>query len=440
MLLIAAPAVAGEHPPPEKRYKQVAPEAPAPAPNPGASAGVEFRSTARPLRTLAHENSLILLGDVVRTEPFDEDRLHVFHVRVLRTLRGAAATPEISVVDIRGESQRPPLLVDGEHVVLFLRPSPKLSYLSQQLGDGPLFDLPGRRDAVVPIAHDDDADIVTAIVQNASNEVLKDEALVAAQRELARRELASSSARLIQDALVELAAMPGWPPLTGEEVAAFKSMLADKTVPPGIRAEGVRLLGARKAVDGLSAVMSALIDTPDLLDAVLLTREKLGAPATREELAARLQDKSADIRSAAVRALAASGDPTALSAVGRIATDDADSGVRVAAIDALGATGSQAAVPLVAPTFDNDDRNQRQHAGRALLALGGDAADQSFIDMALKGKSSETQRYAALLLVVARGKDHPAVKRLLSLNPNNDVRAVIEDGIKFRHMHEHEGP
>ena len=73
-----------------------------------------------------------------------------------------------------------------------------------------------------------------------------------------------------------------------------------------------------------------------------------------------------------------------------------------------------------------------------MLALGGDAADQSFIDLALRGKSVDTQRYAALLLVVLRGRDSPAVRRLLASQPNAEVRDVIEHGLQFQHMHEHE--
>ena len=400
--------------------------------------GADVRTTARPLRQLAKDATLVVVADVVRTEPYDEDRLHVYRLRVLRTLRGTPGVGDLGVVDVRGDSHRPAVMIDGEHLVAFLRPAARLTYLTQHLGDAPNYELLGRRDAVVPIAHDEDAELTAAIVQTALDDALTEDAAIAARRDLARRALGSSSPRLLQDALTEFAALPGWPPLTDNEVVALRAPLQNHTLPPVVRVELLRLLATRKATQTLSAVTSAETETPELLEAVLAARVAMGAPANAEEIARYLESEQPGVRMAAARALALQGDATAVATVGRLATTDRDTAVRAAAIDALGATGSSSAVPIVAQTFDGEDRDIRQHAGRALLALGGDAADQSFIDLALRGKSVDTQRYAALLLVVLRGRDSPAVRRLLASQPNAEVRDVIEHGLQFQHMHEHE--
>src|SRR5262249_42724994 len=79
-------------------------------------------SGARPLRLLAAEASAVVLADVVRTEPFDEDRLHLIRLRVARVLGGRLDDLEPGVAEIRGASKRPPVLADGERVVVLLRP------------------------------------------------------------------------------------------------------------------------------------------------------------------------------------------------------------------------------------------------------------------------------------------------------------------------------
>lgn len=443
VLLAVAPAVA--HGPVEKQYKKELPPGmvmpPAVPAQPDATrAGVEFRATVRPLRQLGAEATLVVVADVVRTESFDDGRLQVYRLRVGWTLGGTAPGPDVGVVDIRGDSKRPPVLVDGEHVVAFLHAAAKLSYLSAQLGDQSVYELAARREAVVPVTVERDADVVAAILDARAVTAVDDDAGRAKRRELAGQALASRSPRLLLDALVEFDALPGWPPLTDVEVAAFGAILRDRTVPAPLRVQLLGLIGEHKATQALSAVLAAETDSNDVLDAVLGARVALGSPASREEMAGYLKSADPGVRSAAARALAALKDPAMLPEVGRLATADADPGVRLAAVDALGTTGLPAAVPIVAQTFDGDDRELRQHAGRALIALGGPAMEHSLVDLALKGKSTDTQRYAALLLVVLRGRDSAAVRDLLAGSPSADVRAVIEQPLEFQHMHKHDGP
>jgi len=76
-----------------------------------------------------------------------------------------------------------------------------------------------------------------------------------------------------------------------------------------------------------------------------------------------------------------------------------------------------------------------QASARALLEL--DEADGSaaLTTLALQGGSADVRRYAALLLVVTRGRESSAVRQLLTRNPDAGVRHVIEHGIEMRDVH-----
>jgi len=50
----------------------------------------------------------------------------------------------------------------------------------------------------------------------------------------------------------------------------------------------------------------------------------------------------------------------------------------------------------------------------------------------LKGASSETRTYAALLLIASRGPNDPAVRRIADSNPSPEVRYLLEHGLEFR--------
>jgi HEAT repeat protein len=174
---------------------------------------------------------------------------------------------------------------------------------------------------------------------------------------------------------------------------------------------------------------------PAVLDALLTARARLGAPAVREELARWLDSADPGLRAAAIRALARLDDPQALAEVGRVASTDADLKVREAAVEALGASGRADALPIVSRTFDSPEREIRQASARAVLAIGGQAADDALVDLALRGGSVETRTYATLLLITSRGRQAESVRRIAASNPSPEVRALLEHGLQFQHQH-----
>jgi HEAT repeat protein len=390
---------------------------------------------SRPLRLLAAGASAVIAADVARSESYDEDRLRVHRLHVERVLRGRLDDVEAGVVEIRGTSRRPPLLTEGEHGVFLLHLAPSASYVDQQLGAGAWFAVVGGRDGVIPV--DSDAELATVERILDAGAALEPPDDKAGRRRLAFDELASGNARLVADALVELRALPEIGGLADDERKALTKVFTDVRVPATVRIGLMQLLGEKKVADALPALTAATADTPDVLDAILAARTALGSPPTRAEIVKYLDSQVPGIRAAAVRALARLDDPAALDQVGFYATSDREVAVRHAAIEALGASGRPAAVPILTRTFESAERDIKQTSARALLQIGGPAADNALVDLALHGGSTETQTYAALLLLMSRGREDPAVRRLATSNPSPEVRALLEHGLEFNHTHLH---
>jgi HEAT repeat protein len=394
----------------------------------------------RTLSELVTESTQVADGVVELTQSLDDDRLRVYHVRVVRTLRGTAAT-SAAIIDMRGATTRPGLLADGTRAVVLLRPAPRLSYLAQHLpGGDELSTLVGGRDGIIPVANDEEVRIAEKTLAEAARIAgLGDEAeRTAARRALAVSELESGHPRLAADALVQLRRLDDLTALADGEQRAIEHVLASRAIPAATRLGLVRLIGERRWTDALPALRAAVIDAPELLDALLVARARLGAPPDKGELEPYLHSADPVVRAAAVRALAALPEP-ALGELGRFATGDADVDVRVAAIEALGASAQPAAVPTLSRTFEEPRREVRQASGRALLAIGGPAASDAFVNLALRGGDADTRKYAAVLLLVSSGRDSPAVQRLMASNPSGEVRHVVEHGLEWQHSHQHDG-
>jgi HEAT repeat protein len=247
--------------------------------------------------------------------------------------------------------------------------------------------------------------------------------------------LVADQPRLVADGLLELRRLPSGLTLTSEELTALGRVLRNRAIPPPTRIGIIRLLGQRHWNGALTALESVDVDQPDVLAALLHARADLGAPATRRDLAPYLTSKDPPVQAAAVAALARTDEPGALDELGRWATADGDPTVRESAITALGRSKSAAAAPYLRQTFASPDRALMQASARALLELDEATGNAAFTELALHGGSSSVRRYAALLLLTTRGREHPAVQQLLARNPDAEVRHVIEHGFEMRDVH-----
>jgi HEAT repeat protein len=405
----------------------------APAP---AAPGAKPTTGVIPLRMLAADSVLVVDGVVGTIDTFDAERLDVYRVRPQKTLRGSTDAAELAVVEMRNSTEVPAWLAGGDRAVLLLREAPPLSYLAQQLPTGTYYAPTGGRDGIVRVTSDAERETVAAVLaEGARIATLTDETENrTARRALAFRELGSDQPRLAGDAQLELRLLDPLKELTHDEIAALEHALASKNVRPATRVGLVQLIAQRGLTEALPAVKATLVDEPEVLDAVLAARVRLGAPAGRGELTGYLTSKDPKMRSSAVRALAGLPEP-ALGDIGHYATSDPDTGVRVAAIEALGSTQKAGALPTLSETFGTSQREIRQASGRAILAIGGDAASDALINLALHGADSQTQTYAAVLLLVSHGRDSPPVQRLLDSRPSPEVVDVVQKGLHWQHAH-----
>jgi len=412
--------------------------APAPTITPGAVASTRVTG-GKTLRELVPQSTAVVLGFVSRTEGYDGDKLRLHRVRVSRTLRGSGVEPEIGVVEVRGSSERPALVHEGMHVVLLLRPTGALSYLDEHLPDGTSYwSVAGEREGVMLAATDAEVEVVADLVERAAEAaVLAGAEATAARRTLAFDELRTRNERLVADGVLELERLPELETLQPEELDAVSAALRDTTLPARTRVRIVGLIAERELDEALPALMTAALDHPELLAAVLDTRARLGAPVPPEELRASLKSDDPAIRRAALTALGAGGDPEAIPELAKFALGDTDTEVRAAAVQALGRTKSPKALPTLAQTFAETDRELKQRSAQALLAIEGPEADATLVELALEGSSPEVRRHAALLLMVSRGPEHAAVRQLAARNQDPQVKALLHDGLRFHHQHDH---
>jgi HEAT repeats len=411
-----------------------APAAPASAP---VSGGAVATTGVRPLGQLAAEATAIVLATVSRSETYDEGRLRLHRLRVERVIRGRLEEPEPGIVDILGDPSRPPLVGEGERAVFLLRPQPPLSYLDQQLPAAPRFATVAARDGILPVGSEAEVDAIErALAQCAAIASIEDDAAGrAARRKLAFFELGTTSPRLAADAVVELGLLTDLAPVTPDEITAIGRTLRDPRVDARTRIGLMELLANRGLREALPALAGAEAESPAVLDALLAAKTKLGAPPTRADLRPYLDEKDPALRAVAVRALARLDDPDALADVGRAATSDADVSVRTAAVDALGKTKKPAAVPILRQTFGAPEPAVRQASARALADFGDPAADNALVDLALKGENTDVQTYAAIVLVVSRGRDSEPVRRLEQSNPSPAVRDLLTHGLRILDKH-----
>jgi len=412
--------------------------APTPTIKPGAVASTRVTG-GKTLRELVPQSTAVVLGFVSRTEGYDDDKLRLHRVRVARTLRGDGVDAEIGVVEVRGSSERPELVHEGMNVVLLLRPTGSLSYLDEHLPEGTSYwSVAGEREGVILTANDAEVDVVADIVGRAAEAAVLDGAeATAARRTLAFDEIRTRNARLVADGVLELERLPEFAALQPEELDAFTTALRDTALPPRTRVGIVGLIAERKLTEAVPALLSASLDHPELLAAVLDTRARLGAPVPPEELRANLKSDDPAIRMAALTALGAGGDPEAIPELSKFALGDTDTEVRAAAVQALGRTKSPKALPTLAQTFAETDRELKQRSAQALLAIEGPEADHTLVELALKSSSPDVRRHAALLLMVSRGPGHAAVQQLAAQNQDPQVKALLHDGLRFHHQHDH---
>jgi hypothetical protein len=382
---------------------------------------------------LTRDASLIVIGQVTRTEAFAKGQLFVHTLAVEEVLKGES--PEaLRVVEERRSSLRSHWT--GQRVLAFLVDAPTHSFYREQLPPGAYLSAVGGQHGVIELAAAADAEARAIIASYAGGtELPADDGAVL------RRELRSGHPRFAADAAAQLEAGPErTASFTDADFDAVDACLRDPRIDDATKAQLVRLLGARR-VPGATARLQAFEPASgSLLAARAEALAELGLPPDPAEVEAYLEHPDADVRRFAVARLAASPNPEDLDRLEAVALRDEDEAVRVAAVEALGETGHAEVAQILGRTFESSDPALRRASARALHRLGRQASQSTLRALVLSGSDYEVQaRALVLLFALGATRDDPAIRHLHSEHPDVRIRRLIERGIQRPAVPRHPG-
>jgi len=396
-------------------------------------------SEGRPdLTHLIGRARLVVNGDVTDVATYDSARFTVATLTIRKALKGTADSERVQVVERHDLPSSPQFLVNGHHVVAFLGPARRNSALKHALPPGTYYEIVGGAGGVIASADaagiEESVAIVTRLI-DAQRKPEKDPARrAAATRALVFDEIASRHAAIVGDGAGNLSRVDDLAAtLTDPERARLEAALRRPELPPWVR---VKLIDA-VAECNLTALIPTLRDlpqpTPDVQRAAWNALRRLGAAPATEDLDTALSNDDAAIRAVGVEALIVAQGPEARPRLEQLALRDPDQKVRLAAIEALGKTGPQA-LPTLESVFAGKDWTERRAAGRAISAVGGRAAAESYARLAFEGPPNAQKLAVTLLLMTGISHDDPLVQRIAEKHPDEGVRHIVESGLDF---HEH---
>jgi HEAT repeat protein len=386
------------------------------------------------LRTLLKSAHLVVAGQVTAVTSYDDDRVAVVQFAVERTLKGAApnaTSRNIALVEVRDARGRTELAA-GMCGIAFLRPAARTSSLAQFLPAGTYFEVLPEFGAFVSAASKADAErhieIVARIVAASRGGGMD----ANAARQLTFDLLASENPLLVEDAAGGITGLGHEAALTHSELETLRAALLRAALPDRVRValiEAVAKAGLHEAVPALQSIDSP----PAVAEKAWQALDQLGAPPPEQSMEARLADRDAAVRSAAVRELLRREGVGAVTEVAPIAIQDPDPAVRRAAVDALGALGKPEVLPPLERVFVDSPTELQQATGRAILAVGGPPAIDAFGRLAFAGPVP-SQRYAVVLLMTMTDPHRDEVlERIAQTHSNADIRDLIAHGLPYHH-------
>jgi hypothetical protein len=392
------------------------------------------------IRSRIGQARLAVAADVVTVTPFDDGRVVVARLRVREAFRGeAVAGSELDVVEMRDLPSTPALFVGGEHVIAFLVPAPRRSYLARTLPAGRYFEsIAGRAGRLV--AHTPhEATVLADLVRRtaaAAREPERDpDRRAALTRRLVFDSIASGHPELVEDGaaglgeIADLAAA-----LTADEQRRIEGALTERQLPPRTRARVARAAG----VAGLRQLVPALrilaAPDPEVLLAAWEALVALGEPPSIGDLRPHLRAGDAGMRVAAVRGALRARAAEAIPLVTPLVLQDPDASVRREAIEALGASQMPEALPLLRRVFADPAVEIRQAAAQSIVRIGGRPAAETLAALAFEAPA-DAQRYAVvLLLALGVERDDVLVDHIRRTHPDDSVRRLIEHGLDVPHL------
>ena len=229
------------------------------------------------LSQLLDRARLVIAATVDEVTAYDDGRLAVARLRVRAAIKGTPPHGEVHVIEMRNLPV-PPAFVVGDHVLTFLQPATRNSYLDHRLPDGRYFEpvrgygavLKGSAAAVAR-----SASLVKRMVVPLRTATPPEKAV----RSLIFDLLDAPHALLVEDGAHSLHVIPRLPAtLTADEHHRLAAVLERPDLPPRVQ----RALIEAIARTGLTQLIPALRRLPATTPEVMVTRwqalEDLGQP------------------------------------------------------------------------------------------------------------------------------------------------------------------
>ena len=391
-------------------------------------------ASAAPIFKLADDSTIVVRGVVADVQSYKQDAFLVFTITPHEVLKGTVDTgAPLKVVEERVFGSERPYFEKGAETLLFAVPLPPYSYYQQALPPGSYWQWTDHKETGTTLAALGDPTVAAALVRYLA---AKDDAPALA-RHLATL-LASPVPRLRADALAAIGQRHDLASaLDAPTLAPVATLLADDRVPVADR--GAILLGlAHAGATGVSVLAAEVVKTPGPLQAAGVDALVTGGhvpPA--EQLLAWSHSGDPALRLAAVRGLASVASRAARERIADVVRTDPSSEVRIAAVTALGASHDSSAVPILAQALLGDDKGVIVAAGDALGRMASPEAVR-VLGEALRNGGFEAEASAAFAL---KQTDRPEATDILreqrDAHPDARVRRVIKLALG-EHIEEHD--
>jgi len=405
----------------------------------GDRAGAPAAAAAVPprLHQLLAGARTVVTGRVTGVQTHDSGRVAVAEIAVDETLKGDDPGTTVRAVEVRSLPSAPVVYTSGEHVLAFLSPAPRTSYLRATLPEGSYLYAAAGRAGVVAASDEPSIDeagaIVARIVAASRTPEADPEKRRAAARALAFDALGARHPAVVEDGIASLATLPKLEPLADAERLRLDALLTREDLPARLRKRAFAEVAALGLEDAVPALARVEAKDPAVLAAAWEALRRLGAPPDAKVVARELRSTDPDVRSAAAAELLARG-PQHVAGVADLALHDPDPAVRASVLEAIAATGAADALPILERGFGDSDWSVRRAAGRGIFQIGGRPAAETFARLTFEG-APEVQRYALTLLRVSGvADDDPLLVKIKTQHPDERVREQAEHGLPF---HEH---
>lgn len=401
-----------------------------------ASTGRSDAEGAPRLAALAREARFVVAGRVATRTTHGHGRIVVAEVAVDEVLKGGPLASRIEVVEMR-DLPVPPVFVAGSQGVAFLRPATWTSCLAEALPPGTYYEPVPGHGAYVAGESAEEGKAIAAFVKrliDASRGTATGAAAAKKARRLTFDLLAARHAALVGEGASRLGPLGAREvKLTEAEIDTLNRALGRTDLPSYVRVDLIRSVAAAR-IEGAVPALQRIEAPAEVLAAAWSALDALGSPPDMERIAAGLGSRAPALRAVAVRELLARAGVDAVSQAAPVVLQDPDEQVRIAAIEALGAVGKPEALPPLERAFAEQNGEVRQAAGRAILAVGGEPAADTFARLAFAAPP-DAQRYAVVLLMtMGEDKNRTQIRRIAKTHPEEDVRRLVREGLPI-HSH-----